>query len=159
MNDAPNNTFMWKSLRPQKNESFKTLMSREIESIIWKVKKAREIRGKPFWRGEKPRVSKGECPSLFRSLYYVIMKVFYNGDVLSQRKPFLSSSLSYQNFLAFLLVSLGSCPNGSATSSSHSTRNVARYIRTWVKPWFLHLNPITAIVLCNSWRREKVRQC
>ena len=45
-----------------KNESFNTLKSREKESITWKVKKTWEIRGKPFGRDEKPRVSKGNVP-------------------------------------------------------------------------------------------------
>ena len=43
-----------------KNETFNTLKSREIERIIWKVKKAWEVRGKPFERDEKPRVGKGK---------------------------------------------------------------------------------------------------
>ena len=76
-----------------------------------------------------------------------------------KRVPFLSTSLSYLNFLAFLLVSLGSCPIGSATCSFYSLRNVTRYIRTGVKPWFFHLNLNTTIVLCNGWRREKACQC
>ena len=66
------------------------------------------------------------------------------------------NSFLYFTFLHKLsALSLGSCPNGSTTCSSYNTRNVARYIRTGVKPWFLHLNPDTAIVLCNVWRRER----
>ena len=87
-----------------KNESFNTSMSREKESIIWKVKKTWEIYGKLFGRDEKSRVSKGNLPY---SLLFSIMKrkrrSLYNGEVLSQRMPFLSTSLSYPNFLAFSL--------------------------------------------------------
>ena len=52
-----------------KNENFNTLMSRERESITWKVKKTWEIRGKPFERDEKPRVSKGNVP------YYLLTSI------------------------------------------------------------------------------------
>ena len=56
-----------KKLKNNKNGSFNTLISGEIESITWKVNKAWEkyvkkpfIRGeKPFIRDEKSRVSKG----------------------------------------------------------------------------------------------------
>ena len=76
-----------------------------------------------------------------------------------KRVSFLSTSLSYPNFLAFLLVFPSSCPNGSTTCSFYSPRNVTRYIRTGLKPWFLHLNLNTTIVLCNDWRTEKACQC
>ena len=49
-----------KKLRKDKNEIFNILMSREKESITWKVKKIWEIRGKPFGKDEKPWVSKGD---------------------------------------------------------------------------------------------------
>ena len=52
-------------LKDDKNENFNTLMSREKESIAWKVKKACEIRGKPFERNEKPQVKKGNIPYSF----------------------------------------------------------------------------------------------
>ena len=44
------------------SENFNTLMSREKESITWKVKKTWEIRDKPFESNEKPWVSKGNIP-------------------------------------------------------------------------------------------------
>ena len=53
-----------------RNESFNTLMSRERESITWKVKKTREVCGKPFERDEKPWISKGNGPC---SLLFSIM--------------------------------------------------------------------------------------
>ena len=53
-----------KKPKNNKNESFNTLKSREIERITWKVKKAWEKHEKPLERDEKPQVSKGECPSL-----------------------------------------------------------------------------------------------
>ena len=52
------------------NESFNTLMSRERESVTWKVKKTREVRGQPFERDEKPWISKGNGPC---SLLFSIM--------------------------------------------------------------------------------------
>ena len=86
-------------------------------------------------------------------------RFFDNGNVLPQR-IFFFTSLSYPNFLTFsLLFSLGPCPNGLITCSSYSPRNVTRYTRTGVKPWFLHLNLKIATVLCNDWRREKACQC
>ena len=56
------------------------------------------------------------------------------------KKTFFSTSLSYTNFLLFLLFSLGSCPNCSITCSSYSTWNVVRYIKTGVKTLFAHSN-------------------
>ena len=113
-----------KKSKNTKNESFNTLKSREIESITWKVKKAWEICEKPFGRDEKPWVS--SIMQKRRSLY--------NGDVLPKESLFLFTSLSYPNFLAFLLDSLGSCPNCLAICSSYSTRNVAECMRIGVKP-------------------------
>ena len=55
-------------------------------------------------------------------------------------KAFFSTSLSYTNFLLFLLFSLGSCPNCSVTCSSYSMWNVVRYIKTGVKTLFAHSN-------------------
>ena len=43
-----------KKLKNNKNGSFNTLTSREMESITWKVKKAWENTRKPFGRDEKP---------------------------------------------------------------------------------------------------------
>ena len=48
-----------KKLKNNKNENFNTLTSRECKSEIEKVKETWEIRGKPFGKDEKPRVSKG----------------------------------------------------------------------------------------------------
>ena len=56
------------------------------------------------------------------------------------KKAFFSTSLSYTNFLPFLLFSLGSCPICSVTYSSYSTWNVVRYIKTGVKTLFAHSN-------------------
>ena len=42
MDDASNSTFKWKKFKNNKKENFNTLMSREMESIIQKVKKAWE---------------------------------------------------------------------------------------------------------------------
>ena len=77
----------------------------------------------------------------------------YSDDVLTKREAF-SLPHFLTNFLLFSLVfSPGSCPNGLATCSSYSPRNVARYKRC-VKPWFPHLNPNTVAILCSGWRRE-----
>ena len=77
----------------------------------------------------------------------------YSDDVLTKREAF-SLPHFLTNFLLFSLVfSPGSCPNGLATCSSYSPRNVARYKRC-VKPWFPHLNPNTAAILCSGWRKE-----
>ena len=77
----------------------------------------------------------------------------YSDDVLTKREAF-SLPHFLTNFLLFYLVfSPGSCPNGLATCSSYSPRNVARYKRC-VKPWFPHLNPNTAAILCSGWRKE-----
>ena len=67
-----------------------TSYSRE-KSVVRKVKKTRKVSGKPIRRGEKPRVSKGECPLLLQALYYVkngsfpcTMTIFFLKD-----RPFL----------------------------------------------------------------------
>ena len=71
-----------------------------------------------------------------------------------------SFSLTFlPKILSFLYIFLGSCPHCLATCSSYSTRNIARYIRTSVKPPFAHLNPNTTIVLYYDWRRKKTCQC
>ena len=116
------------------------------------------ICGKPFGRDEKPQVNRGMSLTLLGFLLckkgLCTMVMFFPKMV-----PFLSTSLSYPNCLAFLLVFPGSCLNGLTTCSFYSPRNGTRYIRTGLKPWFLHLNLNTTIVLCNGWRREKARQC
>ena len=48
-----------KKLKNNENENFNTLKSWECKSEIKKVKETQEIRGNPFGRDEKPRVSKG----------------------------------------------------------------------------------------------------
>jgi len=78
-----------KKLESDKNESFDII--REKESIARKVKKTKNVRGKPLGRDEKPRVSKGECPLLFQALYNVKNGSFslYNDGVLPKRESFL----------------------------------------------------------------------
>ena len=60
-----------KKLESDKNGSFNILKLREKESIARKVKKAKNVCGKPLGRDEKSRVSKGESPLLLQVLYYV----------------------------------------------------------------------------------------
>ena len=96
-----------KKSKNTKNESFNTLKSREIERITWKVKEAWEVRGKPFKRDEKPRVSKGEFPLLSWVFYYIKMKAFYTMVMFfPQKMPFFSTLLSYSNFLIKLYFTL-----------------------------------------------------
>ena len=90
-------------LKSDKNESFNIITSREKESIARKVKKTKNVHGKPLRRDEKPRVSKRECPLLFRALYYVkdgsfpcTMMVF-----LLKESPFLYLT-SLQTFYSFI---------------------------------------------------------
>ena len=95
-----------------KNESFNIIMSREKESIARKVKKAKDVCGKPLRRDKKPRVSKGGMSLiLFSSLlckkigsFPRTMMVFF-----LEERPF---SLPHfpTNFLLFsLMFSPGSC--------------------------------------------------
>ena len=65
-----------KKLGRDKNESFNIIKSRKKESIARKVKKTRDVCGKPLRKGEKPWVRKGGCPLLLQVLYYVKMEVF-----------------------------------------------------------------------------------
>ena len=52
-------------------------MSKERESITWKVKKTWEIRGQPFGRDEKLLGEQEGCPLISPDFYYVEkMKVF-----------------------------------------------------------------------------------
>ena len=118
-----------KKLESDKNESFNII--REKESIARKVKKAKNVREKPLGRDKKPSMSMGECPLLFQALYYVKngSLSLYNDGVLSKGEAF-SLPHFLTNFLLFSLrFSLGSSPNGLATCSSYSLRNVVRYKR------------------------------
>ena len=116
---------------------------------------------KTLWNGWKTTGEKEECPLLSSNFYYVKkMKVFVQWWC-SSLKNFFSLYLTFlPKLTSFSLVfSLGACPNASTTCSFYSPRNVTKYINTGIKPWFLHLNLNTIIVLCNSWRREKACQC
>jgi len=104
---------------------------REKESIARKIKKAKNIRGKPFERDEKPWLSKGGISlTLLSSLLCEEWKFsLYNNGVLPKREAF-SLPHFLTNALPFsLMFSPSSCPNGLTTCSSYSTRNVARYKR------------------------------
>ena len=94
-----------KKLESDTNESFNIIKSREKESIARKVKKVKNVRGKPLRRDEKPRVSKGKCPLLVQALFYVKNGSFslYSDGVLLKREAF---SLPYflTNFLLFSLI-------------------------------------------------------
>ena len=113
-----------KKLESDKNESFNIIKSRDKGSIARKVKKTKNVHEKPLRRDEKPRVSKGECPLLFQTLYYV-----KNGSFpCTMMVFFLPHFLTF--FLLFsLMFSPGYYPNGLATCYSYSLRNVARYKR------------------------------
>ena len=118
-----------KKLESDKNESFNII--REKESITRKVKKAKNVHGKPLGRDEKPRVSKREYPLLFQALYNVKNGSFslYNYGVLPKREVF-SLPHFLTNFLLFSLrFSPGSSLNGPTTCSFYSPRNVVRYKR------------------------------
>ena len=65
-----------KNLESDKNKSFNIIKSREKESIARKIKKTKNVREKPLEIDEKPQVSKGKCPLLFQSLYYVKNRSF-----------------------------------------------------------------------------------
>ena len=120
-----------KKLESDKNESFNIIKSREKESIARKVKKAKNVCGKPLGRDEKPWVSMGECPLLFQALYYVKNGSFslYIDVVLPKRESFSLPHFLTNSLLFSLLFSPGSCPNGLATCSFYSLRNVTRYKR------------------------------
>ena len=93
-----------KKLESDKNESFNII--REKESITRKVKKAKNVHGKPLGRDEKPQVSKREYPLLFQALYNVKNGSFslYNYGVLPKREVF-SLPHFLTNFLLFFLSS------------------------------------------------------
>ena len=97
------------------------------------------MRGKPFGKDEKPRVSKGRISfTLQSSLLCENQNSLYSNDVLPKESLFLFTSLSYPNFLLLFLFSLSPWPNCSITCSSYSTGNVVRYIKIDVKPLFTH---------------------
>ena len=113
-----------KKLESDKNESFNIIKSREKESIAKKLKKTKNVHGKPLRRDGKPWVSKGECPLLFQTLYYV-----KNGTFPCTTMVFFLPNLFTYFLLFSLMFSHSSCPNGLATCSSYSSRNVAKYKR------------------------------
>ena len=120
-----------KKLESDKNESFNIIKSREKESIARKVKKAKNVCWKPLGRDEKPWVSMGECPLLFQALYYVKNGSFslYIDVVLPKRESFSLPHFLTNYLLFYLRFSPSSSPNGPATCSSYSPRNVTRYKR------------------------------
>jgi len=92
-----------KKLKSDKNENFNIIKLRKKESVARKVKKTRNVHGKPLKMGEKPRVSKGECLLLLQALYYVkngnfpcTMIIFF-----LKERPFLYLT-SLQTFYSFL---------------------------------------------------------
>ena len=115
---------LMKKLESDKNESFNIIKSREKESIAKKLKKTKNVHGKPLRRDGKPWVSKGECPLLFQTLYYV-----KNGTFPCTMIVFFLPHLFTYFLLFSLMFSHSSCPNGLATCSSYSSRNVAKYKR------------------------------
>ena len=60
-----------KKLKSDKNENFNIIKLRKKENVARKIKKTRNVHGKPLRMGEKPWVSKGECPLLLQAIYYV----------------------------------------------------------------------------------------
>ena len=99
-----------KKFESDKNESFNIIKSREKESIARKVKKTKNVGGKPLRMDEKPRVSKGEFPLLFQALCERWKFFLYNDGVLPKREAF-----SLPHFLTnYLLFSLMFSPGSFA---------------------------------------------
>ena len=141
MSNASNSTFKWKSLRIIKMEVL-TLNVERNGKYNMESKEGMGKYWKTLWKGWKVTGEQGE--NVPHSLKLSIMwkwKPLYSGKFFPKESIFLPTSLSYPNFLLFLLFSLGPCPNYLVTCSSYSTRNIARYIKTSVKLWFPHFKP------------------
>ena len=86
MDDASNSTFKWKNFKNNKKENFNTLMSREMESITWKVKNAWEkyVENPLEWM-KNHEWARRECPFSLELSIMLKWKSLYMGDVLPKK--------------------------------------------------------------------------
>ena len=119
-----------KKLKNDKNESF-NIISREKRQRCKESKENKECTWKTLKNGWKTTSEQGWM-SLTSSSSLLCEKwkfSLYNDNILPKREAF-SLPHFLTNFLLFsLMFSPGSCPNGLATCSSYSLRNVAKYKR------------------------------